>query len=86
MRYVKTLKTSRFLHGILDYLKLHLILMGILVQLLTEMRVFVRYVIIIYQNWTIYAYLDLVLKGIVRNILYKSPHFGEEIVYVIKYY
>ena len=50
------------------------------------MRVFVKYVIIIDQNWTKYKYVDLVLKETTTHILYKPPHFGEELAYVIKYY
>ena len=50
------------------------------------MRGFVQYVIIIYQNWIIYTYVAFVLKETVSNILYKSFHFCEEIVYVLKYY
>ena len=50
------------------------------------MRGFVQYVIIIYQNWTIFTYVSLVLKETVSNILYKYLHFFEEIVYVLIYY
>ena len=59
--------------------------MGIQVQLLSEMRVFVQYDIIIDQNRTIYMYVSLVLKDTVSNILYKLPHFCEEVVYVLRY-
>ena len=72
-------------YGILDSLKFYLRLLGILVQILPEMKEFVQYVTIIYQNWTIYTYVALVLKETVINILYKSLHFCEEIVYVLKY-
>ena len=59
--------------------------MGILIELVSEIRGFVDYIIIIYQNWTIYTYVALLLREIVSNILYKSLHFCEEIVYVINY-
>ena len=59
--------------------------MGILIELVSEIRGFVDYVIIIYQNWTIYTYVALLLRETVSNILYKSLHFCEEIVYVINY-
>ena len=72
--------------NIFNFIKLSLRLMGILVQLLSVMRVFVNYVIIIYWNWIKYTYLYLVLKENTTHILYKSPHFCEELVYVINYY
>ena len=37
-------------------------------------------------NWTIYTYVDLVLKETVSNIFYRSLHFCEEIVYMLKYF
>ena len=75
MRYVKTLQYSGFFHVILYFIKPLLRLMGIAVQLLPEMRGFLQYVLIIYQNWTIYTYVALVLKETVINILYKYLHF-----------
>ena len=50
------------------------------------MNRFVQYVIIIYQNWTVYTYVYFVLKETLSNILYKSPCFFDEVVYVLKYY
>ena len=67
-----------------DYLKLPLRLLGIQVKLLSEIRGFVQYVITIYQNWTIYTYVTLVLKETVSKIMYKYPHFNEDIVHVLK--
>ena len=43
------------------------------------MRGFVRYAIIIYQNWTMYKYIALVIKDSTTYILYKSPHICEEL-------
>ena len=59
----------------LDSIKLTLILLGIRVKLLSGMKVFIQYVIIIYQNWTIYMYVALVLKETTTDILYKFPNF-----------
>ena len=50
------------------------------------MRGFVKYVIIIYRNWTKYTYVALVFKETTTHTHYKSPHFFEELVYVLKYY
>ena len=58
--------------------------MEIRVQLFSGMRVFLQYVIIIDQSWTIYTYVALVLKETTTTILYKYPHFFEDLVYVIK--
>ena len=71
---------------IINPLKLPLILLGIRVQLLSGMRVFVNYVIIINQKWTKYTYIVLVLKENMTSILYKFPDFCKYIVYIIKYY
>ena len=60
---------------IINYITLPLILQWIRVKLLSGMRVFVQHGIIIYQNWTIYTYLDLVLKETTTHIPYKPPHF-----------
>ena len=60
-------------------IKLPLRLMGVLVQLLSVMRRFVQYVIIIDQNWDIFTYVALLLKESTTYILYKSPHFCEDI-------
>ena len=70
----------------MNYLKLSLILLFIRVQLISGMRVFVNCIIKIYQNWTKYIHVDLVLKETVGNILYKSTHFFEEVVCFINYY
>ena len=67
-----------------NYIKLHIILIGIIVQLLSGMRVFVHYNIIMDQNWTIHTYVSLVLKKSTTYILYNPSHFCEELVYVLK--
>ena len=54
--------------------------MVVLLKLLSRMRLFVKNFIIIDQNWTKYTYVALVIKETVSNILYKYPHFCEEIV------
>ena len=63
-------------------IKIPIILMGVLVQQLSVMRIFVQYVIIIDQNWDIYTYVALLLKESTTYILYKSPHFCEDILCV----
>ena len=50
------------------------------------MRGFVEYATIIDQNWTIYTYVYLIIKEIMKYILYKYPHFLEDLVYILKYY
>ena len=60
--------------------------MGVQVQILSGIRGFLQGVIIIDQNWTIYMYVALVLKGTTTNIQYKSPNFCEELVYALEYY
>ena len=50
------------------------------------MRGFVQYVIIIYQNWTIYTYGYLIIKETVSNIPYKSINFCDKIFYMLNYY
>ena len=74
-------------------LKLSLILLGIWVQILSWMKVFVKFFIIISPNRTKYMYVDLVHKENVThqtqlydNILYKCPIFCEDLAYMIKYY
>ena len=86
MKYGKTLQSSSVFHDILYSIKLLITLLEILVQPLPEMRGFVYYAIIIHQNWTIFTYVSLALKETLSNLLYKSLHFCEEIVYVINYY
>ena len=49
--------------------------MVIEVKLLSGMKGFVQYVLIIDQNWTIYRYVVLLLMETMTHILYKSPHF-----------
>ena len=71
---------------IINSLKLLLILLGILVQLLSVMRVFVNYVIITHQKWTKFMHVVLVLKENITRILYKLPHFCKDIVYILNYY
>ena len=68
---------------IINYLKLTLILLDIRVQLISVMKVFVKYVIIIYQNWTIYTYVDLSLQETTTHIIYRYPNFCEDILYVL---
>ena len=66
-------------HGKYNSIKPPLSFLGIPVQLLSEMKGFVQYAIIIDKHWTIYTYVALVLKQSTTYILYNSPHFGEEI-------
>ena len=67
-------------------LKPTLILLGMSVKFISVIRGFVKYVIIIYQNWTIYTYVALVLKENTTHMHYKYPHVCEEIVYVLENY
>ena len=81
---------------IINYLKLPLVLLGILVQLLSVMRVFVNYVIIIHQKLTKFMHVVLVLKENMHVLLvlkenmtripYKFPHFCKDIFYILNYY
>ena len=50
------------------------------------MRLFAKNVIIMYKKWIKYMCVDLVLKENTTHILYKTPYFCEELVYVLKYY
>ena len=86
MKYGKTLQSSSVFHDILYSIKLLITLLEILVQPLPEMRGFVYYAIIIHQNWTIFTYVSLELKETLSNLICKSLHFYEDIVYVINYY
>ena len=81
---IKTLYMNIFI--IINSLKLPLILLGILVQLLSVMRGFVNYVIIIHQKWIKFMYVFLLLKENIISILYKLPHFCKNIVYILNYY
>ena len=45
--------------------------MGIWVQLVLGKRVFVKYVIIIYQNWTKYIYMYLLIKPQINKYIFK---------------
>ena len=58
--------------------------MGIRLQLLSAIRCIVEYVIIIFQNLTIYKYVALVIKETTINITYKFPIVFAYIVYVLK--
>ena len=80
---IKTLYMHFFV--IINSLKLLLILLVIPVQLLSVMRGFVSYVIIIHQKWTIFMYIVLLIKENMTCILYKFPHFCKDIVYILKY-
>ena len=77
---------SNILPGILNSIEINLISLGIRVQLLSVIRGFVQYVIIIDQDWTMYTYVHLVLKESTTYIMYKSPHICEDLVCVCKYY
>ena len=81
---IKTLYMHLFI--IINSLKLPIIILGILVQLLSVMRVFVNYVIIIHQNWAKFMHVVLVLKENMTCILYKLPHFCKDVVYILNYY
>ena len=78
---IKTLYMNLFI--IINFLKLPLILLGIRVQLLSVVRVFVNYVIIIHQNWTKFMHVVLVLRENMTFILNKFPHFSKDIVYIL---
>ena len=77
---IKTIYMHLFI--IINSLKIPLILIGIIVQLLSVMREFVNYAIIIHQKWTKFMHVVLVLKENITCILYKFPHFCKDIVYI----
>ena len=58
--------------------------MGSRVQLLSGIRGFVNYVIMINQKWTKCTYVFLVLKKIMTCIIYKFPNFCKDTVYIHK--
>ena len=80
---IQTLYMNLFI--IINSLKIPLILLAIRVQLLSVMRGFVNYVIIIHQKWTKFMHVVLVLKENITCILYKFPHFCKDIVYILNY-
>ena len=49
--------------------------MDILVQLISGMRGLLQYVIIIDPKWTMYTFVDLILKERMTYIIYKPPSY-----------
>ena len=70
----------------INSLKLPLILLGIQVQLLSVMRAFVNYAIIMKQKWTKFMHIVLLLKENMTSTIYKFPHFCKDIVNILNYY